>query len=415
MADMPAEADSMTLPAIPRPKSGDPEDVAWALSTAEAMWNRAENADAIKWIRRAAEAASEAEADDRALELAKAAAELASMVVRPDALKIAPAPHDPPGVVASHAAQSRPPAATMAGLAPYIPLPISAPPTALPVQIPASAPPHSPLAAPILHSPPPQPPRSAISMGEVAAAPVVDTPVAPTAPPPDGLPSPLAPSAPASPSWAAAPSSTAAPPPATLTATRAAGKPPSPVRAAPVQPSLPRVATRSGRRRSAHNLSDDAKRDVTSDFVAHTGGEFDVTRRPASERLLEKADDSSLEAANAPPDVVDSAHLSARPDAAMLRRTPTEGLDATDALDEDDPRTSIGTPAYTSAYTETQRRVLGGPPAELRASQAVRVVVFRTADGVHVAPAGTTVSAITVDALLVALEPDADLAAWLKG
>ncbi|HVH45296.1 MAG TPA: hypothetical protein VM925_23245 [Labilithrix sp.] len=46
-------------------------------------------------------------------------------------------------------------------------------------------------------------------------------------------------------------------------------------------------------------------------------------------------------------------------------------------------------------------------------SQAVRVVVWRDANGVHVAPAGTTVSAITVDAVLVALEPNADLTAWL--
>jgi hypothetical protein len=51
--------------------------------------------------------------------------------------------------------------------------------------------------------------------------------------------------------------------------------------------------------------------------------------------------------------------------------------------------------------------------AFMKTSQAVRVVVWRTADGVHVAPAGTTVSAISVEALLVALDPGADLAAWL--
>jgi hypothetical protein len=45
----------------------------------------------------------------------------------------------------------------------------------------------------------------------------------------------------------------------------------------------------------------------------------------------------------------------------------------------------------------------------------VRVVVWRAADGVHVAPHGTTVSAISVDAMLVALDPTADLFAWLKG
>jgi hypothetical protein len=47
-------------------------------------------------------------------------------------------------------------------------------------------------------------------------------------------------------------------------------------------------------------------------------------------------------------------------------------------------------------------------------TQAVRVVVWRDASGVHVAPAGTVVSAITVDAVLVALEPSTDLTAWLS-
>jgi hypothetical protein len=65
---------------VPAAKREDPEDVAWALQTAEATWSRGEHADALKWIRRAAEAASEAEVDDRALELAKAAADVASIL-----------------------------------------------------------------------------------------------------------------------------------------------------------------------------------------------------------------------------------------------------------------------------------------------------------------------------------------------
>ncbi|MGH7329731.1 MAG: hypothetical protein ACREJX_15395, partial [Polyangiaceae bacterium] len=63
---------------IPKASPDDHEDVSWALSTAEATWNRGDRPDALKWLRRAAEAASEAEADDRALELAKAAAEIAT-------------------------------------------------------------------------------------------------------------------------------------------------------------------------------------------------------------------------------------------------------------------------------------------------------------------------------------------------
>jgi len=50
----------------------------------------------------------------------------------------------------------------------------------------------------------------------------------------------------------------------------------------------------------------------------------------------------------------------------------------------------------------------------IQTSQAVRVLVWRDANGVHLAPAGTVVSAITIDAVLVALEPSADLTAWLS-
>ena len=50
----------------------------------------------------------------------------------------------------------------------------------------------------------------------------------------------------------------------------------------------------------------------------------------------------------------------------------------------------------------------------VKPSQAVHVIVWRDATGVHVAPAGTVVSSITVDAMLVALDPNADLSAWLE-
>jgi hypothetical protein len=63
---------------IPPPREDDPEEVADKLSIAAAMWARGETHDALQWLRRAAESASDAEADIRALELAKAAAELAN-------------------------------------------------------------------------------------------------------------------------------------------------------------------------------------------------------------------------------------------------------------------------------------------------------------------------------------------------
>lgn len=67
-------------PLVPAPLDGDPEDVSWALQTAEALWRRGEYADAVSWIRKAANAAADAEADMRVIELAKAAAELTAMI-----------------------------------------------------------------------------------------------------------------------------------------------------------------------------------------------------------------------------------------------------------------------------------------------------------------------------------------------
>ena len=82
-------ADASSL--FPKPLGDDPEDVAWALSTAEALWKRGEYADAVSWIRKAAAAASEADADSRVIELAKAAAELATLVAVASASEAPPA------------------------------------------------------------------------------------------------------------------------------------------------------------------------------------------------------------------------------------------------------------------------------------------------------------------------------------
>ncbi len=65
---------------IPPALDSDAEDVAWALQTADALWKRAERGDAIVWLRRAAQAAGEAQQDDRALELARGAAELSDLL-----------------------------------------------------------------------------------------------------------------------------------------------------------------------------------------------------------------------------------------------------------------------------------------------------------------------------------------------
>lgn len=58
-------------------RSTDVHSVASALSAAERSWKRGESAAVLRWVQRAAEAATEAEDDVRALELTKCARELA--------------------------------------------------------------------------------------------------------------------------------------------------------------------------------------------------------------------------------------------------------------------------------------------------------------------------------------------------
>lgn len=90
---------------------------------------------------------------------------------------------------------------------------------------------------------------------------------------------------------------------------------------------------------------------------------------------------------------------------------PTQSLPSKELAELTDEQTRIGVPAFQEG---DQAPAASQTEATLHPSQAMRVVVWRASDGVHVAPHGTTVSAITVDALLVALDPSADLASWLK-
>lgn len=78
----------------PEAEPGDGDDVRWALETASAVWAQGDQHAALSWIRRAAEAAAEAGADDRALRLARAAAELRSAFDIPRTLP--PPPPQPP-------------------------------------------------------------------------------------------------------------------------------------------------------------------------------------------------------------------------------------------------------------------------------------------------------------------------------
>lgn len=65
---------------IPPARDTDAEDVSWALQTAETQWKRNDRKDALVWLRRAAQAAVQAMDDDRGLELAHCAAELAEQL-----------------------------------------------------------------------------------------------------------------------------------------------------------------------------------------------------------------------------------------------------------------------------------------------------------------------------------------------
>jgi len=66
---------------FPSPIDGDDESVAWALATAASLHGRGDVAGSIKWLRRAAEAASEGQDEARAVRLFRAAAELADLHV----------------------------------------------------------------------------------------------------------------------------------------------------------------------------------------------------------------------------------------------------------------------------------------------------------------------------------------------
>lgn len=311
---------------IPPAKKDDSEDVAWALSTAEAMCARGDRSDALKWLRRAAEAASEAQADDRALELAKAAADLAST--------LAATSHPPPP-------PSRP-----------------APPLTVKSPVPARAP--SVPARP--QGTPPRPPAGAIS-------PFVS---------------------------------------ALNAESRRTGRPARPdiVIARPAEEGTQPMATVKIPGAPANEPPSDRAQDATP-----PGGPVQASREPTP---------IPADRATRPEDLTAAAQTEA------IDAWPTASMLGDDLADPPDETTRIGVPAYeASAKLASEVSVVLhaplAPPAHvshdpaLRASQAIRVVVWRAADGVHVAPQGTRVSAISVDAILVALDPTADLAAWLSG
>jgi CRP-like cAMP-binding protein len=244
---------------IPLTLETDTEDVAWALQTADALWKRNERVDAIVWLRRAAQAAGDAEDDDRALALARGAAELAEWVAQ--------SPQDatplslPPAVEAAtsgeavdaflrNAAAAAPSGDELEvdlGEPETVPLPLPVSqrePSSPPERVPSAAEVHAGMldpwadgsrrAPPLVHEAPPPPPRAKATFDPdevVTSAPPVQRaapPTPPARPPPARPPSP--PPAPPPPPRIHAPAPAGLTLPAeapTLTWPRAPSRPPS--------------------------------------------------------------------------------------------------------------------------------------------------------------------------------------------
>src|SRR5688572_4537409 len=104
-------------PAFPKALDDDDDDVAWALQTAGVQWERGGHADAVVWLRRAAEAAIEAGKFTRGADLQRGATAVESWVERGVA---GPAPDDDDGVDALLADSPDIETSEMRGLSPSL-------------------------------------------------------------------------------------------------------------------------------------------------------------------------------------------------------------------------------------------------------------------------------------------------------
>lgn len=165
---------------FPQVADGDTDDVRWALETAVAMWTQGDARGALRWLKTAAETASEQGADMRSLSLAKAAAELRNAL---DAAPEAAAPEAPP----ASAAPPTPEPANTATAGPSSAVP--------PTPRPASAgPPPRPAHAEAPPGPPPAPPPS--GKGSVSLRSPTPRRALPKPPPPKSQRAPAAPESP---------------------------------------------------------------------------------------------------------------------------------------------------------------------------------------------------------------------------
>ncbi|MDB4938638.1 MAG: Translation initiation factor 2 [Labilithrix sp.] len=403
-----AAEDELALPEVPEAKPEDPEDVSWALSTAEAMWARGDHLEGIKWVRKAAEAASDAENDERHLELAKAASELASLIARRSRSEVpggggyaGGAPSEVPAQPTSGSQPSSQPSTARSAAPPPPPHPVSS--TARPPPVPTKSAPHTPRSMPPgaplparASTPPkapqvPQAPRSAprpLATGDARQGPLAGRGIL-----------------------------------SNRTAPEAFGKTPK------------------ARRRSRENLDAEAKAAGVLDTAPQTAvdgataeralrndvGEITAVASSGSIPAAESSAGTRAKRRSRPdpePTVVgrieDLVQAEREKSAVEWDASPTANLtgDDMDQINVGDRKTTaFAIPAAKPASIAPpppRASIAAVHDPGIQTSQAVRVVVWRDGTGVHIAPAGTVVSSITIDAVLVVLEPSADLTAWLS-
>jgi hypothetical protein len=399
--------DLLNIPQVPDAKPDDPEDVSWALSTAEAMWARGDHSEGIKWVRRAAEAASEAENDMRAVELAKAAADLQGMITR---MSIADKGSERNIKSASSSPKPPPPVPKSANP----PANQSGPVSTIPATS-RSIPPISRGAPSTKQSVPPSPGKAS-----GRSIPPIALPSKASNPPPAATPS----KPPEGPKAAPRPLATA-----NKTQGPASGK------SASIKP--PTADNKKGRRKSRENLEDEARAAGVLDTSPNA-----AIRPSDTDEITALSPDDAIEAIplsgnKQVPFDSDATMIGSRDtiergrqrSAAEWDKSPTQNIvhDSPDVtMDDGDRKTTVGVVA--PSVTQQRAAPASLPPRaapratpsivphddSIKTSQAIRVVVWRDANGVHVAPEGTVVSAIKIDAMLVALEPTADLTAWLS-
>lgn len=427
--DAQAMSDDLTLPQVPEARPEDPEDVSWALSTAEAMWARGDHSDGIKWVRRAAEAASEAENDERALELAKAAADLTGLVSKRvsrasiDLEEVDPMSEPaPPPVPPARTAPSAKPSRPAGSVAPN-PMPTSVtkmvvtpsrPPAPLPSR--TSQPPAARGSQPARGKPlGTNTPSKTPGASPGAASPGAPNPGAPS----PGAPSPGAPKKRGSRDDLQVEAREALQVADTAQQRalddRTAGNflpaETAEVAAVGVVAALPRAELGNNEPTFVGHVSDLAKAAIRG------ADEWDAspTQSLAGDELpFLTGDGDRMTAVGAPPtDFKSTMQSFPRPGA---KPAPAGAAAPSSGGGSHPPATVAGsmlTHEVPAAAPASRLSTHEQHDPGIVTSQAVRVVVWRDANGVHVAPAGTVVSAITVDAVLVALEPNADLTAWL--